>query len=276
MINQQSVVELRRKVNEAQKVLDLNIATWDPRTRPGVEGRQNKARQEIDGLKNDLSRKILEGSTTMLILQDVSIAPAIVQQAKENPDKVLLLDFLSTEKWLVKTIYGDNAKTFPFNSNVVTRMNILISDEVGDKIRATEMPVINANIASFGTALSREEILKKFETLMYQAYGTELKQNLFNVLLTEGIYDKLQQDEVAVFIMNVPVNFTKVLSSYTGKTIVVTEDASVPGALVINSESSAEELVGAITKAQTLVNKKSVKSTTKRKQTETTGQQDVD
>ena len=254
--NHQSVVELRRKVNEAQKVINMDLGKFEHSVRTGIEGRQNKARQEIDTLKASLASKILENATTMLLLRDVSITPAVVQVAREKKDNVITLDFLSIEKGLVKSIYGDNAKLYPFNTGILNRMNILISDEIGEKIKAIAMPQVVAPQTMYGNSTTREEIINKFETLLTAAYDTELKQHLFRTLLIEGVYDRLQQDEIAVFIVNVPKKFVQTFSSYTGKTITVTEDVSMVGALTVTPESSAEELVGAVTKAQALVNKK--------------------
>lgn len=265
-MNQQSVADLRRKVNETQKVLDLNLDNWDPRTKPGMEGRRNKAAQEIEGLKAALARQILQTSTAMLILDDVKITPEVVKAAKEKKSEIILLDFLSTEKWLVKTIYGDTPPKggYPFNSSTLNRMNILVSDEVGDKIAADSMPLMSAPAKLFGTSKTKEEILQKMSSVMYDAYSTELKEHLFRVLISEGIYDRLQSDEVSVFIVNVPRVFVKPFSSYAGKTIVVTEDQSLTGAaLVLDETANAEELVAAVTKAQTIV-KKRVRNTTKR------------
>ena len=146
MTNQQSVVELRRKVNDTLKVLSMDLSNWDPRTRTGMEGRQNQARGEIDTLKVELAKKILENSTAMLVMRDVSITPAIIQEGKANAEKVLLLDFLSVEKGLVKKIYGDAAKTFPFNTETINRMNMLVTEEIGGKIGATRMPLDGSEI----------------------------------------------------------------------------------------------------------------------------------
>ena len=131
---------------------------------------------------------------------------------------------------------------------------------------------MEAKSNEYGISKTREDIVAKMEKITFATFDTELKEKLFRVLAFEGVYDRLQEDAVAVFIINVPKNFVKAFSSYAGKTIVVTEEAGVPGSVTVTPESNASELIGAVTQAQNIVNKR-VRNTTKRKPTETTDQQ---
>jgi hypothetical protein len=233
----------------------MNLDNWDPRTKPGMEGRQGRARQEAEGLRAQIASKVLANSTTILVTRDVTITPSIVTEAKKHPNNIIMLDFLSLEKGMFKQIYGDNPKSLPFNTETIGRMNMLLVD-VADKLAVISMPTLKGSGNLYGVASSKEEILSKMETAMVEAYDTELKSAFLRSLIMDETANKLNNDAIAVFIVNVPNNFTKALSNFTGRTIVATEDASNLGAVVLQADSSAEELVNAVTQAQAAEKKK--------------------
>ena len=146
----------------AQSLVEMNLDNWDPRTKPGMEGKQGRARQEIDGLKVDITAKVLTNSTTVLVLRDVSITPDIVAEARKLPQNVIILDFLSLEKGMLTQIYGKNPTNLPFNTTTISQMNNLMID-VGDKMQVLSMPTITADAKMYGTASSKEALISKME-----------------------------------------------------------------------------------------------------------------
>lgn len=228
--------------------MNLDLNNWDPRTLPGMSGKQAKAKGEAEDLKVGITNLILNDSTTVLVLRDVSITPAIVSEARKFPENVILIDYLALEKGMFLKIYGKNAKNMSFNTDTISRMNSLMID-VGDALQVVSMPTLTADGKLYGTSNVQGDILSKMETVMTNAYDTDLKQVFINHAILDNMDNKFQNDAVSVFIINVPPvsKFLKALSSYTSRTVIVTEDEKMLGAVVLTPDSNAEELVGAIT-----------------------------
>jgi len=229
-------------------IVNLDLNNWDPRTLPGMSGKQAKAKEEAEDLKIEITNLILNDSTTVLVLRDVSITPDLVTEARNFPENVILIDYLALEKGMFLKIYGKNAKNMSFNTDTISRMNSLMID-VGDALQVVSMPTLTADGKLYGTSNVQGDILSKMETVMTSAYDTDLKQVFINHAILDNMDNKFQNDAVSVFIINVPPvsKFLKALSSYTSRTVIVTEDQKMLGAVVLTPDSNAEELVGAIT-----------------------------
>lgn len=227
--------------------MKLDTDNWDPRTKPGILGKVAKAKEEVEELKILMTNQILNNSTTVLVLRDVTITPDIVAEARKFPENIIVLDFLGLEKGMFNKIYGKSAKTFSFNTDTISRMNSLMID-VADKLQFVSMPTITANGNLYSTSSNAVDVVNKMETVLTGTYDTELKQIFLNHAILDNMDNKFNHDSVAVFIVNVPPTpkFLKALGSYTSRTITVTENSAMPGAVVLEPESSAAELVSAV------------------------------
>lgn len=194
-----------------------------------MQGRQNAARIRIEEVKHDIGYFILKNSVTILLMRDFEGTNEVVESARKNEGANIVLDALMLEKKLFKQIFSEKAPAFTYNSEVVNRLNILMS-EIGIKIAAESIPTITGDGRYFGTVRTRQEMIERFERVLYDTYADELKLHFFRSIILDEIATRIDRDSVNVVIVNVLPNMVRAFSSYTGKTQVMKNEGAAPAA----------------------------------------------
>lgn len=165
-------------------------------------------------------------------MRDYNNTGELVENAKKEPKKNIVVDSLLLEKGLFKKLYPEGkVSSLSFNSHTVNNINILMN-EVADKIDAVSMPTLKVDAAEYGVLSSKEAMLEKLENVLYTAYGTDLKEYFTKALLVDEVLERLSEDSVTVIVVNVVKNMIKPFSRLTGK------DTK----LIANTEGTSETL----------------------------------
>lgn len=219
----QNLQELREKFTQLQQLANMDIHNWEPSTKPGIEGRKNKAKAEIEEVSPKLVRAILSNSQTFLVTRDFEGTGEVVKEAAKNAETTILLDFLSTEKWMFSQIFDKKVTNFTFNSDTINKINVLLFD-IGNRLDVMSMPSVDVNARRFGTLKSREEMIERIEEALIFAFNDELKKSIIQLDLKEAVLKKLNLDSVTVIIINVLPEFTDPLKGLSAKTTVLSND----------------------------------------------------
>jgi len=224
----QNLNELRKKYDQLNEILSLDTENWDPRTKPGIVGKQNAAKKEQSVLKIKLSNEILANSRTILLMRDFEKTKEIIISAKKNPNSNILLDALEIERNLFEELFSEKTHTrngYTINSDLISRLNILLA-AIGRNLGALSMPPVKADASMMGTFTSPKAVIERLETLLTKTFGGELKSLYFGAAVGNGIMGRTDQDSVTVLVVNVtPENapafrgFTKDVSVYSNENL---------------------------------------------------------
>lgn len=229
---------------QLSELLSKDLSNWDIRTKSGMLGRQNAAKIRIEEVKKDLAYFILKNSVTVLLMRDYEQTNTVVESAKKNPEANIVLDALMIEKKMFQNLFG-TAKTLTFNSDIVSRMNILMS-EVGLKIEAASLPVILGDARHFGTLRTRGEMIERMERVIWETYAEELKSHFFRAVILDEVAARIAtRDSINVVIVNVPQNLVRAFSSYTGRTQILSNESQEAAQLTRPERRAAAQTVEA-------------------------------
>lgn len=241
MSNQKANGEaLRKRYDELQSVLALDTTNWDPRTLPGIEGRKNAAKIEIEGVKLNLARSILLNSRITTVIRDYEGTGQLVAAAKTNLAKNILLDYLSLEKGMYREIFGNKEGNVTFNTEIVNRMNMLLID-VGDKIGAVSMPALSASSTQYGTLKTRQEMIERMESVIEKTLDYELKDLFLGAILQDQVLERLDQGSLNILLVNAPAGFVSVASTFAGSQVVVAVDNPMSTATLVEKKAVVSE-----------------------------------
>ena len=248
--------QLSQKRKETAEFANQDISNWDRRTYPAAEGRKRKKRQELEQIDDVMVDKILSNSVSVLLMRDVGASDEIVSLAKRKDASVLVIDELQLEKELVEKVYQHLKidKGYSFNTEVLNKLNIL-SIDYGDKILATSLPTIKASSAYYGVSRNKEEIVAKFEKVLYNTYNTELKSHLYKINMRNEVKKVLDKtDKLLIFFTNTSDQYLSVFGSFSGKSLIVTKNPNMKGAIFLRDENTPEEFVNILMQVDNLKN----------------------
>jgi len=192
-----------------------------------MQGRQNAAKIRVEEIESSLGYYILKNSAVVLLMRDYAESGTVIESAKKNPSANIVLDALMIEKKMFQQVFGNQrTQVYTYNSDVVNRMNILMS-EIGMKIEALSLPIIMAEAKYFGTTKSREEMILRMERVLYETYHDELKLHFFRSLIMDEIATRFDRDAVNIVIANVNPNMVRAFSSYSDNTQIMSNDGIV-------------------------------------------------
>ena len=203
-------------------------------------GRQNAGRVRLEEVEKDLGYYILKNSTSLLLMRDYSQTSDVVESAKKNTDANIVLDALMLEKKLFKNIWGDKSPALTYNTEVVNRINIMMS-EVGMKIEALSLPTLVGDAKYYGTVRTREEMISRLEAVLYDTYGDELKRHFFRSIIMDEISNRVNRDSVNIVLINVVPNMVRAFSSYAGSTQVLSDEGVLPNVRPTAATASYKE-----------------------------------
>lgn len=189
-----------------------------------MQGRQNAAKIRVEEIRNDLGYYILKNSAVLIVMRDFEGTQAVIESAKKNPDANIILDALTLEKKIFRQIWNDKATAYTYNSEVVNRINILMS-EVGQKIGALSMDTLIGDGKYYGTLRTREAMVDRIERALADTYGDELKLHFFRAMITDEINARLHRDAVNVIFVNVIPALVRAFSSYSDNTQVLSNES---------------------------------------------------
>lgn len=211
---------LRNQYKSYKELLIMDLTNWDPRTRPGLEGKQNEAKVKIEEVKNSLAREILKNSSITIVLRDYPQTHKVVEAAKANPEKNALIDYLSVEKSMYKAIFGERDVKVTFNTETLNRMNVFMS-EVGERLGALSIPTLTATSNQYGTLPGRQEMIEKMEAVSQDTYGYEMKQLSIRSLVFDRVIDRLGQDSINIVLVNAAEGFAGLAQAFAGNSVVL-------------------------------------------------------
>lgn len=189
-----------------------------------MQGRQNAAKIRVEEIRNDLGYYILKNSAVLIVMRDFEGTQAVIESAKKNPDANIILDALTLEKKIFRQIWNDKATAYTYNSEVVNRINILMS-EVGQKIGALSMDTLIGDGKYYGTLRTREAMVDRIERALHDTYGDELKLHFFRSMITDEINARLHRDAVNVIFVNVVPPLVRAFSSYSNNTQILSNES---------------------------------------------------
>lgn len=235
---------LKKRYDELLSILALDTTNWDPRTLPGIEGRKNSAKIEIEGVKMNLAQAVLLNSQINILLRDYEGTDQLVAAAKTDLGKNILLDYLSLEKGMYREIFGAK-EGGSFNSEIINRMNMLLIS-VGDKIGAISFPALSANSTQYGTVKTRQAMIEKMEQALESTFNYELKDLFLASIIKDQVLERLGQGSLNLVLVNTPVGFVDTARALAGRSQVLSNDNPLPKAAPVTAKPAATSEAAAI------------------------------
>jgi len=237
-------LELRQKITKLKEILGKNLENWDPRTRPGMVGLQEKSKRELEEVKQDLSVNIVRTAMLIAGLDDAN-NETLRKVAAMNPHESVSIDFYELENRILDTIYSGREKVgYLVNNEFSILLNRALS-VVRDELGAISMPTVNIPAARYGKYESKQAVANFLHDVFTKQFGTELKAKYMHLRLTQLGKELLDGEfnTLTIVITNIPKDFKDVVSGITNHMVFVTKEEGIPKSVICSDQDSEQDLI---------------------------------
>lgn len=238
--------ELRKRYSEIQKLLTMDLTSWDPRTRPSMEGLVNKARDERETVESLIGNDIIQNSVAILVLSDVEEDNKAVEAlVTEQGDNVAGFDLLAIEKDIAKNTLVNG---LVFNNDSKTKMINMLGD-IGHDIGALHFAMPEIKASFHRTFKTTAEAVEGIGAILNETYGDELKVIHMRRELLKKSLEKLQYEKMVFVFKNTTPSVANGLMEIFGRSVVLSKNTvAMKNSIKISDSTTKEEVVEAISK----------------------------
>lgn len=236
--------ELRAKIKQLSDIVGRNLENWDPRTRSGMVGAQEKAKRDIESVRQELAVNIVRSAMLIAGLADAPVAP-LKGIAEANPGETVAIDFYELEHRLIDSIYkGREAVGFTVNNEFTIMLNRVLS-LVRDELGAISMPTVAIPATRYGKYESKEQVSALLHDIFSAQFGTELKAKYMHLRLTQLGKELLNGafETLTIVVTNIPKDFREVVGGITKHMVYVTKEEGIVGSVVSSDSDTEQDLI---------------------------------
>lgn len=242
-----NLLSLREEFNKLNNIIKQDLLNWDPATKSGMEGAQNKAREQLGSVSSKLAYEIAKNSVCVVFLNKTndSLVEYITSESSARSSKVFCLDAMSTERRLFNEVFSKRSSPYAFNSDTVSRLNSALMD-MGSEIGAQYMASIATSASSYGSVQTKEQAVDKISTLLKRTYDNDLTRLMLSNDINKEVKARLDNDVLLTFIFNVDESMYSDFDKTFGKIILIGDTDKTDRAINLDKNLPNDQVLEAI------------------------------
>ena len=173
MSTTKEIRKLVKAIEEQQRILATDLSGWDPRTKPGMEGAQNRAQESLGALK-DKYREALKSGIFVAFVTGKPEHVADFKAAVKSDGTVPLVEMEKFYQRFIDPVEASMGNQRLFTANQCSLVGATFL-EIAREMELFEIPRMEVVGQDLGTGVpTTKDVKEAVDRILHRTWGTEL------------------------------------------------------------------------------------------------------